>query len=53
MSTITVPGRIAGALEVVAAREGTFTAADVPLDEASALVLTRRLVREGLLEVVR
>ena len=30
-----------------------LTPADLPLDPASALVLCRRLVREGLLEVVR
>ncbi len=47
-----VPIRIRGALEVVAARS-ELTPADLPLDPASALVLSRRLVREGLLEVVR
>jgi hypothetical protein len=47
-----VPARIRGALDVVAERS-ELTPADLPLDPASALVLCRRLVREGLLEVVR
>ena len=47
-----VPWRIREALEVVAGRT-ELTPADLPLDSASALVLSRRLVREGLLEVVR
>ncbi|HSU01526.1 MAG TPA: cupin domain-containing protein [Nocardioides sp.] len=47
-----VPARVREALELVAARP-ELTPADLPLDPASALVLTRRLVREGLLEVVR
>ena len=47
-----LPARIREALEVVAART-ELTPADLPLDPASALVLCRRLVREGLLEVVR
>lgn len=47
-----VPARIREALEVVASRS-VLTPDDLPLDPASALVLCRRLVREGLLEVVR
>ena len=47
-----VPARIRDAVSVVAARP-ELTPADLPLDSASALVLCRRLVREGLLEVVR
>ncbi len=47
-----VPARIRDAVDVVAARP-ELTPADLPLDPASALVLCRRLVREGLLEVVR
>lgn len=47
-----VPARIRGALDVVAAR-AVLTPADLPLDPASALVLCRRLVLEGLLEMVR
>ncbi|MFC7359917.1 JmjC domain-containing protein [Nocardioides astragali] len=47
-----VPARIRDAVDVVAARH-ELTPADLPLDPASALVLCRRLVREGLLEVVR
>lgn len=47
-----VPARIRDAVEVVAARP-ELTPADLPLDPTSALVLCRRLVREGLLEVVR
>ena len=47
-----VPARIREALGVVAGR-AELTPADLPLDPASALVLSRRLVREGLLEVVR
>jgi hypothetical protein len=40
------------ALRFVAGREAPFVPADVPgLDEASAVVLARRLVREGALEV--
>lgn len=46
-----VPARIRDAVDVVAARP-ELTPADLPLDPASALVLCRRLVREGLLEVV-
>ena len=47
-----VPARIREALEVVAGHT-ELVPADLPLDPASALVLSRRLVREGLLEVVR
>ncbi|SFA86055.1 Cupin superfamily protein [Nocardioides alpinus] len=47
-----VPARIRGAVEVVASRDA-LSPADLPLDPASSLVLCRRLVREGLLEVVR
>ncbi len=49
---VTVPARITAAVEQV--REmGVLTPADLPLDPQSSLVLCRRLVREGLLEVVR
>ncbi|WP_232549829.1 JmjC domain-containing protein [Propioniciclava soli] len=52
---LTVPARIAGAVDDIAGQSGAFTAADVAdhLDTDSAVVLVRRLVREGLLEVVR
>ncbi len=50
---LTLPARIADALAFVLDAD-TFTPADVPvLDAAGSLVLCRRLVREGLLEVVR
>ncbi len=49
---LTVPGRIAGAVERARTLE-TFTPADLGLDDQSALVLCRRLLREGLLEVIR
>jgi len=45
-----VPARLAGALDVVRT-SATFTPADLGLDPQSNLVLARRLVREGLLEV--
>jgi lysine-specific demethylase/histidyl-hydroxylase NO66 len=45
-----VPARLAGALEVVRTA-ATFTPGDLGLDAQSNLVLARRLVREGLLEV--
>jgi hypothetical protein len=48
--SITVPARIRPALEAVRAR-GELTPADLPLDAQSSLVLCRRLVREGLLEL--
>lgn len=47
-----VPLRLRPALEAVRAAD-RLTPADVPLDTESALVLCRRLVREGLLEVQR
>ena len=47
---VEVPSRIAAAVDVVRDRE-TLTPADLGLDAASNLVLARRLVREGLLEV--
>jgi hypothetical protein len=45
-----MPGRLAGAMDVVRTR-ATLTPADLGLDPLSNLVLARRLVREGLLEV--
>lgn len=48
--TMTVPARIRPALDEVRAR-GELTPADLPLDPESNLVLCRRLVREGLLEI--
>jgi hypothetical protein len=48
--TMTVPARIRPALDEVRAR-GELTPADLPLDPESSLVLCRRLVREGLLEI--
>jgi len=48
--SMTVPAWIRPALEEVRTRT-TFTPADLPLDERSAIVLARRLVREGLLEL--
>jgi mannose-6-phosphate isomerase-like protein (cupin superfamily) len=49
---VSVPARITAAVEHVRdLRE--LTPADLPLDERSSLVLCRRLIREGLLEVVR
>jgi mannose-6-phosphate isomerase-like protein (cupin superfamily) len=49
---LTVPERIAGAVERARTLE-VFTPEDLGLDPESALVLARRLIREGLLEVVR
>ncbi|MCW3158531.1 cupin domain-containing protein [Micropruina sonneratiae] len=51
---VSVPARIRPAIEAVLARD-ELTPADLHdvLDEQSAIVLARRLVREGLLEVVR
>ncbi len=49
---IDTPTRIASALEVVRDRT-TLTPRDLGLDDGSNLVLARRLVREGLLEVRR
>lgn len=53
--SLTVPGRIADAVQRIADADGTWRPSDLSdlLDEQSALVLCRRLVREGLLEVVR
>ena len=45
-----VPARLRPALEKIRARDD-ISPADLPLDEQSRLVLCRRLVREGLLEV--
>ena len=50
--SLTMPARIAPAVEQVRGA-ATLTPADLELDPVSALVLCRRLVREGLLEVVR
>jgi hypothetical protein len=53
---MTVPARITDAVERVrtlSQKGAAFTPGDLGLDAQSALVLTRRLVREGLLEVVR
>ena len=49
---MTVPARITDAVEQVRTLEA-FTPDDLGLDPESALVLCRRLIREGLLEVVR
>ncbi len=49
---LTVPARVTAAVEAVRTL-GELTPADLPLDPQSNLVLCRRLVREGLLEVVR
>ncbi len=49
---MTVPARITDAVERVRTLEA-FTPDDLGLDPESALVLSRRLIREGLLEVVR
>ena len=48
--SLTMPARIRPALDEVRAR-GELTPADLPLDPQSSLVLCRRLVREGLLEI--
>jgi len=45
-----VPARLRPAMEKIRSREH-LVPADLPLDEQSRLVLCRRLVREGLLEV--
>lgn len=52
---VTVPARIEDAVERLRAvlPEPSFTPAALGMDERSDLVLARRLVREGLLEVVR
>jgi lysine-specific demethylase/histidyl-hydroxylase NO66 len=49
---LTVPARIADAVERARTLE-VFTPDDLGLDPQSALVLARRMIREGLLEVVR
>jgi len=49
---LSVPRRLTDAVEQVRAL-GELTPGDLPLDPQSSLVLCRRLVREGLLEVVR
>ncbi|WP_231482603.1 cupin domain-containing protein [Nocardioides sp. URHA0020] len=48
--SLTMPARIRPALDEVRARD-ELVPADLPLDSQSALVLCRRLVREGLLEL--
>ena len=48
--SLTMPARIRPALDAVRSR-GELTPADLPLDPQSALVLCRRLLREGLLEI--
>jgi bifunctional lysine-specific demethylase and histidyl-hydroxylase NO66 len=53
---LSVPARLTEAVEQVRAlgtAPGELTPGDLPLDPQSSLVLCRRLVREGLLEVVR
>ena len=48
-----MPAGAERALRFVAAADGPFRAADVPgLDRASRLVVARRLVREGAIEIV-
>ena len=49
---LTVPARITEAVRSARTLE-VFTPGDLGLDQQSALVLCRRLIREGLLEVVR
>jgi hypothetical protein len=53
MRVLRMPSFVEPALGFMAERTGPFTAADLPgpLDEDSRLVLLRRLVREGALEV--
>ena len=52
MRELRMPAFCEPALRFVAGREAPFVPADVPgLDQASAVVLARRLVREGALEV--
>lgn len=48
--SLTCPARIRVALEELRSR-ADFVPGDLPLDEQSAVVLCRRLVREGLLEI--
>lgn len=48
-----MPGFAEAALRFISAASGPFQAADMPgLDDASRLVLVRRLVREGALDIV-
>lgn len=49
---LTLPERLRAVLEQIRVAD-TVAPADLPLDEQSRLVLCRRLVREGLLEVAR
>lgn len=49
--SMTAPSWVRGALEVVRSRT-EFTPGELPLNGESNLVLCRRLVREGLLEIV-
>ncbi|WP_017934364.1 JmjC domain-containing protein [Nocardioides sp. Iso805N] len=49
---LTLPARIRPTLEQIRGAE-TFTPSELALDEQSRLVLCRRLVREGMLEVAR
>lgn len=49
---LTVPARLAEAIEQVRTLDD-FTPGDLPLDPQASLVLCRRLIREGLLEVPR
>ena len=53
--SLTLPGRISDAVQRLVDTSGELRASDLHdvLDEQSALVLCRRMVREGLLEVVR
>lgn len=48
--SLTVPARVRAALDEIRVR-GELAPADLPLDPQSNLVLCRRLVREGLLEL--
>jgi hypothetical protein len=51
--TLRLPARIAPELEFMLDADAVFTAADLPgrLDDESRLVLVRRLVREGFLQI--
>jgi hypothetical protein len=49
---LTMPSRVTGAVERARSLD-QLTPADLGLDTGSNLVLSRRLVREGLLEVLR
>ena len=50
---VTFPAHIAQELEAIVASDEPFTVAELPgsLDDAGRLVLVRRLVREGFLQV--